>query len=333
MQSFSKTFANSLRGIMQIGIIGSHLHYALGGAFLLFLVANKLGTSIISMYFFISGFGLMTNLLRSKGNDKTWSGFFSRRVWGIFKVLFFISLLFLGLTYFDSGFFPSHLFENLFFHGITPLPNSWFVFSLIFLYVSFFLAFRWLSPNSKWGMVILSFLIVGGMFWCIFMGYERAWWVTNLAFLSGVCYAKYEDEFFSFVNSWYGFLVFVAIVIGLMLTNLEFLLSLTYLYIPIIAIVLLHRLGYVSWIENNYEGSSKSVQWLDKKTKSIFNFLSKISYELYLVHGMIIALFRGKHIYIKSDGLYIFSVFTGAILLAYLLHSLFNVSLRKSKHS
>ncbi len=330
MQSFSKTFANSLRGIMQVGIICSHLHYALGGAFFVFLLANRIGTSIFSMYFFISGFGLMTNLFKARGEAKAWKGFFTKRVWGIFKVLLVITLLFLGLNYLDRGLIPSNIISRLLQQGLTPLPNSWFVFSLIFLYTSFYFAFRFLAPKHyDWGFLALALLIIGGMATCISLGYERAWWVTNLAFLSGTLYARFEKQIFSFAYTWFGIGLFSLIVLALLWLNVEFLLSLTYLFIPIVAIVLLHRLGYVKWIENAYQGTSQTLSSLDRGVKKVFNFLSSISYELYLVHGMMIVLLRGKHIYIASDYIFMLSVFVGAIALAYVLHQLFNLRLTK----
>ncbi len=331
MQSFSKTFANSLRGIMQVGIICSHLHYALGGAFVLFLIANKIGTSIISMYFFISGFGLMTNLLRNRGEAKAWKGFFSKRVWGIFKVLLVITLLFLGLNYLDKAFIPSNILIHLVEQGVTPLPNSWFVFSLIYLYSSFYLAFRFLElEHYNWGFLFLFLLILGGMIICISLGYERAWWVTNLAFLSGALYARFEKQIFSFAYSFLGIALLSITVLALLLLNIEVLLSLTYLFIPIVAIVVLHRLGYVGWIEDGYQGQNKLLTSLDRAVKRGFSFLTSISYELYLVHGMMIVLLRGNHIYIHSDYFYILSVFFGAILLAYVLHQLLNFRLTKN---
>lgn len=45
-----------------------------------FVLCNKLGTTVIALFLFMSGYGLAVSF-KSKG-DAYWKGFFTRRVWG-----------------------------------------------------------------------------------------------------------------------------------------------------------------------------------------------------------------------------------------------------------
>lgn len=156
------------------------------------------------------------------------------------------------------------------------------------------------------------------------MGYERAWWVTSLAFFSGSLYAQYEEQIYNAANRWW---ILVGIVLGIaaiIASGVEYLLVLPYIAIPIIAIVLLNRSGYSRWIEQKDSSSTNS---LSDKIKAILTFLSKISYELYLVHGVVIIMLRGHFVYIKDNYLYGLLVIVCSILLATAIHKVLSIKL------
>lgn len=77
---------------MQMGIVMSHLHYAVDGVLLLMMIANRLDTSFIAFYFFISGYGLMASLLRSSAPQKPWHAFPTPTFYGGLCVRYYSSL-------------------------------------------------------------------------------------------------------------------------------------------------------------------------------------------------------------------------------------------------
>lgn len=62
---FPKELSHVLKGILATIIVGSHLHYVTDIG--IWNVFNKFGTSVVAMFFFISGYGLMTSLNKMGG--------------------------------------------------------------------------------------------------------------------------------------------------------------------------------------------------------------------------------------------------------------------------
>ncbi|MDO4691628.1 MAG: acyltransferase family protein [Porphyromonadaceae bacterium] len=329
-QTFSRGVSDSLRGVMQVGIMFSHLSYTSAEPALLFDLANKFGTSIIALYFFISGYGLMQSVRSVRG-----VGHLGKRLWGIFKPMLFITLMFgLYQVFYGSGYNDQWL-SQLIWQGRTPLPNSWFVFVLMWLYISFWLAFRYLQKRRGLALLTLLLLSIVGMVWCQVQGYERAWWVTTLAFFSGSVYAEYEAKIYGYANRWWAIGLSSLFVGLLVLADVAYFLPLAFVVIPIVAIVLMNRLGYTAWVDRakSREDAPKHPigAKIDKGIRQLLAYLARISYELYLVHGVLIIVFRGELIYICSDYGYALAVIVGSILAADLLHSLFHLKLHHPK--
>lgn len=65
-RTFPKPVSDSLRGVMQLVIVCSHLYFAMEHPPLPFVLCNKLGTTVIALFLFMSGYGLAVSL-KSKG--------------------------------------------------------------------------------------------------------------------------------------------------------------------------------------------------------------------------------------------------------------------------
>lgn len=318
-KTFAKSTSQSLRGIMQLGIVCSHLSYTTAEPWLLFYLSNKIGTSIISMFFFISGYGLMTSLPKSSGNIRS----IALRLWELVRPMLIISLLFLLYQCFAYE-YNSEWLERLVRNGITPLPNSWFVYVLLWLYLIFWFIFNYLKCNRAIGLFLLLCLSLVQIGWAIYLGYERAWWVTTLAFFSGCLYAQYEEQIYDAVNHWWALFLIIMGTAICVVSRVEYLLLLPYIAIPIVIIILINRIGYSQWIEEQIYPPHKSFQ---NKSRRILDYLSKISYELYLVHGAVIIILRGHFIHIENDYLYGLLVMICSILLASIIRKILSIKL------
>ncbi len=321
METFSRGVANSLKGVMQMGIVMSHLHYATAGALLPMLIANRLGTSIIAFYFFISGYGLMVSLLRSNSVQESWRGFLARRLWGILYPLLLISAV--ALVCIPALQLPS--LSDFVCHGATPIPNAWFVFVLAFLYLAFWLSFRWSNPQqSTWGFMWLLGLSLLSMAWAYMLGYERAWWVTTLGFWAGSVYARWELAIYATICKWWGLAIALALVLGIIWIGIEALLPLAYIFIPIVIVRLLGLLRYTTWIDSKQPAGWMPL-WLDRGLRAILAWLSEISYELYLVHGIVIVALHGLS---DTPVSYSLAVIASSIVVAYAIHWVLGLSSR-----
>lgn len=291
---------------MQLVIVCSHLYFAMDHPPLAFVLCNKLGTTVISLFLFMSGYGLAISL-KQKGKAY-WNGFFPRRVWGVFSPMLWLSVLFQLILWVRHEYIP--ILRDLLLEGRTPLPNAWFIFALILLYIFFFIAFRW-TKGVKQSILLLTTLCVAFIAYAYLMHFERAWWVTTLSFLSGVIYAYYEETLYRTFSSWWGLALSVGLTAGIIYSNIELLLLIPYLFIPIVVIALINKTGYAQWIQRGKRGY----------VRRILDSLSSVSYELYLLHGMVIYFLSA---YLGRGLLFASTVIVSSIVLAYLYHWVLN---------
>ena len=168
-----KEYTIAIKGILSLFIVGTHLcaTCAPGEASLWLQLCSALTPLALAFFFFFSGFGLMTQLRLQEarqGGDLTkyWSGWLRKRLWGLVKPFLFFFILAHLLTIVAQGvdtFTWEALGERLLaswsglrYGMIGPPYPAWFLGELFFLYIFFFLAFRW--GVKRW---IALLLLVG----------------------------------------------------------------------------------------------------------------------------------------------------------------------------
>lgn len=315
-----KKTSDSLKGLLQLVIILSHLSFVVEGN-LFFNIANRLGTSAVALFLFISGYGLTYSFKHKPGYLE---GFGRHRLWAILYPFLAILGSYILFTTIRTGtlFNPLVSLKNLVLYGGTTLPNSWFVYALLLFYIFFYLSFKLLRTPGR-ALALLTLLV--GLFVCyaIYQGWARAWWITAFAFISGCYVAEYYR---SGVKLWQQLLfIFIAFATTALIikTGNILLLLIPYLFIPIAIILLLEICGYgrlITSLEKNPEHATTFISRARKSLSKVFlNFLPQISYELYLIHGIVLAYLRPL---ISDDTLYSLSVLTTSIALAALYHYL-----------
>lgn len=294
-----------LKGALSILIILHHLQYGVELPY--FSLFKPIGAPVVSVFFFLSGYGLMSSY-NQKGISYL-NGFLKKRLWLIIEPFVIVTLFYLLLSYFDKGSLNSSILSDLIFKGITPLPYSWFVFTIVLFYIYFYFVFSIKMLNNKWkiiSIVALTFLYI--LIARNILAYDRAWWVSALGFPMGLIY-KYRQQalnvvFNSIYKKVFGLLFFSAVGACLIQTRTEWLYTLVYALIPVIVTLL--------------------ISCFDFPKPKLLGFLGGISYEIYLLHGVWIVLLRGKYIHITSDAFYILTVFSLTIATSYLLNILLN---------
>lgn len=311
--TFPKESAQSLRGAIQLIIIASHLFFVFPSV-IPFTIANKLATSIVALFFFISGFGLSQAYKLSMCTYRE-HNFLENRILPLIRPMLYLTIIYVLWEYLfhsndsSTSFNLLDIFRNLILYGDTRLPNSWFVYVLAFLYLAFFVSFRYFRP----ALAILFILSLISVYGLAYADFPRNWWITNLAFFSGVIYAKYEQQLYKWLSR-YEILIGVLLFIGLLLKlNIVMLLPLAYLFIPAIIVVYLHRWGYSNWILDENKGRS---------LKKGLLFLSSISFELYLIHGFVINILHPLRLSVWG---YSFLVLIISVIFSYLYKQLLKV--------
>ena len=330
-----KEFSVALKGALSLFIVGTHISSLCqpDEALLWLRLCNLLTPLALVFFFFLSGYGLMTQLrLRTLRTPTTspgalWAGWLPRRLWGLTKpFLFFYAV---ALFFLFAGFGFDHIPQALaqlkvnfiiWKVGIPgPLTAAWYLLELMALYVFFYFSFRYVR---RWGramlVLILLTLLLMLVAWQVGFGYY--WLRYPLCFSVGVAYAIYERSIYKQIKAYrilclpavlllmgvytWSVLTFPNHPIVLMLAS-----HLAYFALPVMLTVLSKVWGATDLFMRRAHGPvGSALMWL-----------GGISLETYLLHMSFVNFFRSPVIYIQSPLLYLVVVYTATIFGAYLI--------------
>ena len=339
-----KEFSVALKGALSLFIVGTHISSLCqpDEALLWLRLCNLLTPLALVFFFFLSGYGLMTQLrLRTLRTPTTspgalWAGWLPRRLWGLLKpFLFFYAV---ALFFLFAGFGFDHIPQALaqlkvnfiiWKVGIPgPLTAAWYLLELMALYVFFYFSFRYVR---RWGramlVLILLTLLLMLVAWQASFGYY--WLRYPLCFSVGVAYAIYERSIYKQIKS-YRILCLPAVLLlmGVYTWSVQtfpnqpivliFSSHLAYFALPVMLTVLSKVWGATDLFMRRAHGPvGSTLMWL-----------GGISLETYLLHMSFVNFFRSPVIYIQSPLLYLVVVYTATIFGAYLIARYLRVLVR-----
>lgn len=320
-------FGTSVRvkGLLAVLIVLHHLSINTPGT-LLFQAFTSIGTMVVAVFFFYSGFGLMESYLKKPNYLR---GFFSKR---IVKLLISYCMALL-ITYYVTlltqyKLTPDEIVQS-FFDGDPVVPYSWYVLAILFFYTLFYFSAR-LFPHKA---VINGVILVGTICYCFYSITQvsfSSWWLSScFSFFAGVHWASYREVYLSRIRSTRKLIIAAAIVAGLgeIAMGVQFLTS----GFSIEAIKQFSAIA--DWIMTR----PLSILFLNvvcfsmvviffcimervKLNEKVFGFLGKISFEIYLYHGLVMLLLRNAFWYLPGDLPYALCVMGLSIALAWLMH-------------
>lgn len=165
---YDKNKVQIAKAVIPFLIILHHCYFLKGLGFF-----NNLGIILVSFFFLMSGYGLMTSYM-SKGTSYL-DGFFIKRVLKVF-IPFLLSLalwlaygtLLMGTFDISTYFFETNLGDWL--------PNSWFVWIILSGYACFYFIFKLdVSLKNKlilFSLISLAYYLWGGKSECLNTGTE-----------------------------------------------------------------------------------------------------------------------------------------------------------------
>ena len=339
-----KEFSVALKGALSLFIVGTHISSLCqpDEALLWLRLCNLLTPLALVFFFFLSGYGLMTQLrLRTLRTPTTspgalWAGWLPRRLWGLTKpfLFFYAVALFFLFAGFGFDYIPQALAQLkvnfiIWKVGIPgPLTAAWYLLELMALYVFFYFSFRYVR---RWGramlVLILLTLLLMLVAWQVGFGY---YWIRYpLCFSAGVVYAIYERSIYKQIKAYrilclpavlllmgvytWSVLTFPNHPIVLMLAS-----HLAYFALPVMLTVLSKVWGATDLFMRRAHGPvGSALMWL-----------GGISLETYLLHMSFVNFFRSPVIYIQSPLLYLVVVYTATIFGAYLIARYLRVLVR-----
>lgn len=339
-----KEFSVALKGALSLFIVGTHISSLCqpDEALLWLRLCNLLTPLALVFFFFLSGYGLMTQLrLRTLRTPTTspgtlWAGWLPRRLWGLLKpFLFFYAV---ALFFLFAGFGFDHIPQALaqlkvnfiiWKVGIPgPLTAAWYLLELMALYVFFYFSFRYVR---RWGramlVLILLTLLLMLVAWQVGFGYY--WLRYPLCFSVGVAYAIYERSIYKQIKA-YRILCLPAV---LFLMGVYIWSVLTFPNHPIVLMLASHLAYFalpvmLTALSKVWGATDLFMRRAHGPVGSALMWLGGISLETYLLHMSFVNFFRSPVIYIQSPLLYLVVVYTATIFGAYLIARYLRVLVR-----
>lgn len=339
-----KEFSVALKGALSLFIVGTHISSLCqpDEALLWLRVCNLLTPLALVFFFFLSGYGLMTQLrlrtLRTPTPTPSalWMGWLPRRLWGLIKpFLFFYPLavlfLFIGFGFDHIPQALAQLKVNFIIWKVGipgPLFVAWYLLELMVLYVFFYFSFRYVR---RWGRAVLVLveltLLLMLVAWQVDFGYY--WLRYPLSFTVGVAYAIYERSIYKRMKTCRLISLVFTLLLGTVyiwsvqtFPNQPVVLILTshlaYFALPVMLTALSKALGATDLFMRRAHGPvGSALMWL-----------GGISLETYLLHMSFVSLYRSQMIYIQSPILFLIAVYASSIFGAYLIARYLRVLLR-----
>ncbi len=315
---------NVMKGIFCIAIVLCHLaENPTVDNFYFFLGTGNLSVSI---FLFLSGYGLMCSYLKNGLNK-----FFKKRFSAVFVPFIFAEILYYlycsivpgidGLT--DKTFSVKALIHNFFHGGMTLIINGWFVFEIILLYIIFFIAFKLFGKTKKRGVFACFILVfLTEIFFavlCFKTDWIQFWAYSTLAFAYGVIWSAYKDKIESFIKAHY----FPILVFSIFFTCLFFFSNRIFdtFFFDECDSLGINTTFLSRYLTSPFFVLTVAVVSLKFKCKEnrLFAFLGNISYEIYLLHGFVYSVLRTLE-NIENDFIYVVITLFLTVDAAYILN-------------
>ncbi len=283
------------------------------------------GVLFTGLFFFCSGYGLMTSLLEK---EDYLDGFIRRRLPAIVVPFFVCNWLFIAVNL-ATGYSPKPLELVAYISGIVLMNDQmWFIVELAVLYIAFYLIFRKRKSDRK-ALITMAIFIALMTGVSLLLGHDNLpstlglwfygeWWYnTTWLFFVGLLVAKYKENVVGFAKKNYVWLLPVALVINALI-------SITSTYI-------LYGFGY--YTSSNLDKLITAVTQsamvaifvlsfflITMKLRfknSVLSFMGKRALEIYLLQNIFIT---KLHSIIENDLLFYLGVYVGTLVLAIVIH-------------
>ena len=311
---------SGLRGFLALGIIFHHLSPLVksGEEFSNF---SYMGTYIVSIFFFLSAYGLY---VQNERRENYLDNFLVKRLSKIIVPFFIISLIYIFYRFVNGQLIDLNFFINLFKKGSTIIYNGWFVDIIILMYIFFYISFK-LFKNKFLSIVLNTIFIICYICLAIKLGYNFWWYNSALTFAIGLMWAKNQNKIDRVIEKYY-FIVIILVTVLLFVSH-KYDVLLKYLHIED---------SYSYALAANLDNIIFTIYFIIVFLKKInfsnvyLTLIGRISFELYMIHGLVISML-GK-IFVSSrvnDVLFTLFVLIVSLIFAWIINKIINVIIQK----
>lgn len=295
----------ALRGVLALLIAFHHLSKEVDSLHLPVVQEFvELGAVIVGIFFFLTGYGPMVSYM--KKGESYLSNFLSHRFLKLLPAFLIATigyLVFLSIVHHNNA-FAMFLDMRM---GRTPLPNSWFIYTIIFYYLAFYFMALLFPKKSHmiiamWGISIAYEIILR------MLGWGNYWFMTIYALNIGQCYAYFENRIkmklehsscLLLGSIWALFALFMIVWLINHIVEITTLNKLYYCFTSVFIVYAIYIMGAIP--------------------SKILRITGTISYEFYLVHGIFVKQLN----FMQTHWLlYFIAVYFASYLFAWLLHDI-----------
>ena len=265
-----------VKGICAVLVMIHHIMQVCIDLPLPFQIMNYVGFILVALFFFFSGYGLMSGI--QKKNNYL-NGFLSRRLLSILVPYWIVNTLYI---IFDTcnGIMHTWLDYGISWMGIDSITGTWFVTAILVLYIVFYISFKYLSEeNAVRGILAFTLLYI---VICMILKLHSSWTASITTFVLGIYWCKYEKKILNFFRVRYGLklmtisISFVLLFLGrLVLVSRGVQVEILHLILRNVISILFVTMVLVSMLKI-------------KIGNNFLKHMGNISYELYILHQLCI---------------------------------------------
>ena len=301
----SKDYTTYLRGICALAIMLRHIRIT---DFAPLNVFDYLGNPIVGIFFFLSGYGMLTRI-KQTGIDNYMNGFILKRC-----VPLFVEYIFVWIFYFVCMFSVSGNF-NFLKEIITP--HSWFIIMIEVLYIAFYIGYKLFKDNLKGLIIFVTIFELVLIIALSAFGADEFWYLSLLCFSGGMIYSVINLNKKKTLPLIFGFGALAVVT-----TGAEYVLSDKPKIIVLWALIYNVSVLALAIV-------ALSVGRYVRFKNPVFELCGKMSLEIYLLHGVFQYVFKEiKPIY-NNSLLYGAMIILCTLLMSYGLMKLKTLKLKK----
>lgn len=301
----SKDYTTYLRGICALAIMLRHIRIT---DFAPLNVFDYLGNPIVGIFFFLSGYGMLTRI-KQTGIDNYMNGFILKRC-----VPLFVEYIFVWIFNFVCMFLVSGNFNFL---KKIITPYSWFIIMIEVLYIVFYIGYKLFKDNLKRLIIFVTISELALIIALSVFGVGECWYLSLLCFSGGMIYSVVNLNKKKTLPLIFGF---GALAVAA--TGAEYVLSDKPKIIVLWALI--YNVSVLSLAI-----VALSVGRYVRFKNPVFELCGKMSLEIYLLHGVFQFIFKEiKPIY-NNSLLYGAMIILCTLLMSYGLMKLKTLKLKK----